>query len=478
MFVAAIGIGFFTGYSERSIAIGGLLLLLVAAVAVAGVFAPMTSAAPWWMHPSVLFAVAGLVALLTAALPSATTFLMNWGQPKLLTDYHYFTLTLYALLAVVGGVIAARPGERLARPDLDPRAAVRLGIAARVLVALSVFGYSVWFGLAVVRGLRPSDVIGVLSGAAHATVVTKYQYLETIPGITTMTQFAGPAVVALLLSRRLGDHRPVAKLVALLVGLAVIRALIHQEREALLEIAVPLLIVLALDTVSRGGRGGLRRTRMAAAPILVPVLLVLVFGTFEYGRSWQNYYSIASDKSYPEFVTDRLTGYFATATNNSALIVKERSTAPTLPYFSIKSLWEMPGVSQLKLYERVSGRRPSEIASERLVALSNPEFNNPGGWMLARYDFGFIGGGVFWLVIGLGFGLLFSQVRRGSIAAWLVFPVLFVGFVDLPRFLYWAEGRALPAILGAVLCGWFVVYGDGRIARFAQSGRRLLAPAR
>lgn len=336
-----------------------------------------------------------------------------------------------------------------------------------------MFGYAVWFGRAVFRGLRPSDVVNVLGGQAHATVVTKYQYLETIPGITTMTQFAGPAVVALLLSRRLGDQKPVWKLVAVLIVLAVIRAFIHQEREALLEIAVPILVVLVLDAASRGSRAGLRRSRLAAAPVLVPVLLLLVFGVFEYGRSWQNYYSIASDKSYPAFVTDRLTGYFATATNNSALIVKERSTAPTLPYFSIKSLWEIPGASQLQLYERLSGRRPNEIASERLVALSNPEFNNPGGWLLARFDFGFIGGGVFWLVVGLGFGLLFSQVRRGSIVAWLVFPVLFVGFVDLPRFLYWAEGRALPAILGAVLCGWFVVSGEARLARFAQHGRRL-----
>ena len=82
-----------------------------------------------------------------------------------------------------------------------------------------------------------------------------------------------------------------------------------------------------------------------------------------------------------------------------------------------------------------------------LAQYGNPEFNNPGGLAVPAVDFGAVGGVLFFLVAGLVIGFAHRSWRAGNPAGLLLYPVLFTGLLELPRYLYWTQGRVVPAYL-------------------------------
>ncbi len=58
---------------------------------------------------------------------------------------------------------------------------------------------------------------------------------------------------------------------------------------------------------------------MRAAPTMLLILAITVFGVFEYFRSWKFYQH--QEKSFVGFVVNRFTGYYATSINNGALTI-------------------------------------------------------------------------------------------------------------------------------------------------------------
>src|SRR5262249_50138817 len=193
-----------------------------------------------------------------------------------------------------------------------------------------------------------------------------------------------------------------------------------------------------------------RRWRLAVnlAPFVGVVALFLTFTGFEYFRSWSNYYA-GRELSLWEFGAMRLLGYYVTSFNNGAYVLQRLETLAA-PYFSLHFLWGFPlsGPLMKRLFPN-----PVLDSSEKwfyfpfLESEANVEFNNADGMLFPLMDFGVAGGLLYWFLLGIALGAVYEVFRRQAPLGLLLYPMLYLGLIEVPLALYWAEGRAIPSLL-------------------------------
>jgi hypothetical protein len=49
-------------------------------------------------------------------------------------------------------------------------------------------------------------------------------------------------------------------------------------------------------------------------------------------------------------------------------------------------------------------------------------------------------------VIGVICGVVYQLFRRKQLAGLLLYPIVFLGLLEIPLALYWSEGRSFPAL--------------------------------
>lgn len=398
----------------------------------------------WWLSPAVVTLIVVPAAIVPTALIPDESFRSQWGTPKIITLETCLLLGTGGLLLALGALVvtAARPAmPRPQRwPGLRPSEVSTLRRASSLFVALTVLGYLALVATAVEAGVNWSD-LGAVFGPEGISGAEVEGRVETIPGVTTLTQFGLAAVVvsALLLCQQ-PSVAEAAKL-AVVVGLALPRAFLFTERLALLELAVPVVVIVAARFATR--QRGLRVVRLV--PVVAAPVLFAVFALFEYTRSW-TFYRATTEAGFPRFAAERLAGYYTTALNNGQLELLHTAAPGRWPYTTMEAVWTAPGVSHLNLHELLSGGPDPDYVA-MLDRYANPEFNNASGLAPPFVDFGTFGGLLYFLVIGIVAGLLYRGMRESSPAGMLLYPVLFVGLLELPRYLHWAQGRSLPAYL-------------------------------
>ena len=147
-----------------------------------------------------------------------------------------------------------------------------------------------------------------------------------VAGVTSLTQVGIAQVVLAALVLCHGRSPAVVRRLVVVLVLGLLRSYLLTERLALLELVVPLLAVGAAHRRRRRGRGRF----LPFAPVLALPVLLVVFGIFEYSRSW-NYYRTRTTQSFPLFVVNRLAGYYATSYNNGALQLDHPARARDCP---------------------------------------------------------------------------------------------------------------------------------------------------
>jgi hypothetical protein len=237
--------------------------------------------------------------------------------------------------------------------------------------------------------------------------------------------------------------------------LAVCRALLNSERFALVELAVPFLVA-SLALRPRFGR----RARIAVnlAPPAGVICLFFLFTGFEYFRSWTNYYA-GRDLGLWEFGAMRLLGYYVTSFNNGAYFLN-RLDPLNAPYFTLHFLWGFPLTSPvIKRFfaDPLLDSTDKWFYFPFLEADANLEFNNADGMFFPLMDYGIAGGLIYWFVIGIVCGLIYVAYQRGHFAGLLLYPMTYLGLLELPLALYWGEGRAFPSLvlMAAAPVGWW-----------------------
>lgn len=423
----------------------------------------------WWLNPMAVFGAAGvLIGVAAFAIPEPL-FRTYWRMPKFFdTDGLLVTLACVAVFGF-GAVLATRLFTRAAAslrqlpavPDIPDGF---LTLLFNISVALCILGYVIWLGLAIQRGITLSIVTDIAKGEKGAMYDARFTYLPTVGGVTTLTQFGTAAgILGVLLGCRIGWKRVAPKLL-IMFALAGARALLNSERFALVELAVPMLVIfLRLRYLSARRIPGPVRVLIAAAPPLGMAALFFLFTGFEYFRSWSNYYS-GRDLNLWQFGGIRLLGYYVTSFNNGAFLIRELGPLHA-PYFTLRGLWRFPLTAPIfdRLYpDPMFATADQWFYFPFLEAAGNLEFNNADGMLFPLMDFGIAGGLIYWLMAGLACGILYYLYLLSSPAGLLLYPIVFLTLLEAPLALYWSEGRALPSICLLILAVPLISYGRRR----------------
>jgi hypothetical protein len=417
----------------------------------------------WWLNPSWIFGLVTVGTFLLALSVSERAFAL-YNTPKFLKPEH-LGIALSAWLCLE---IGRRLGVHWQKGHCDRGAAVEKDV---VWWFFGSFGLTVAaYGILLIRGLQnglslsvikenlfapPSDVSRELAG----------EVVVYLPGITTATQFG---IICVLLGLWL-DHRGlhyVRKYIALIVGLAALRALLFHERLALIEVVVPAAFLILRQVWLERPLSPTVRALFRAGPVLGLVALITMFGGFEYFRSWRHYqYEF---DSIAEFTVWRLGGYYSTAQNNGALGWETEGQRP-LPLATLNAWWEFPVVEKSPWsYENLTGRNAPAVHTLMLQQQANVEYNSPGGLFEPLRDFGVLGSLVWWIGFGAVLGWAYRGYLEGSLLGLLLFPIAMLSLLEMPRFIYLTHPRILAPLVVIAWLG-YRAWVAARTARASQA---------
>jgi oligosaccharide repeat unit polymerase len=409
----------------------------------------------WWLHPA--WTVGGFTGLVVVAshLLSPLTYLNNWHTPKFLDGSSFLLMALCVLLFVGGSVLADLPGRNTVRREVLPERPLDQPLLRKLFLVsygLTLFGYLVWAAVAVGRGLSLGIIVQLLRGQNGVAYIMQDRYLGNIKGITTCTQFGIATVVLAVLIGVRPTRRQWLFLAGPFVLLTLIRVLLNSERLALIEVAVPALVLLVqrlnLSSSKRWVQGTLR-----VAPVAGFGALFASFSIFEYFRSWVTFYS-GQGVSFFEFAGSRLLGYYATALNNGTCLFRYLSEPLHMPLTTLAFLWQAPIIKDLLL-----SWFPNAFTIDDYYGMlsreANPEFNNGGGLLAPMVDLGVPAGLLYWLLAGLVCGILYRLFRAGNAWGLCLYPFVYITLLEIPRGLHWCSPRSTPGfcflLLSAIL---------------------------
>ena len=398
----------------------------------------------WWLSPAGSLLLVVPASVLVALRISDLDYRFFYKEPRILTGSDAGLFLLAGGIVVLGALLAAAVlpvRTRTGWPALVGRDRELLVRAEPVAFGLTMFGYLALALIGAARGATPSLVLHAITSQDNYSGTLKTVFAP-VAGVSSFTQIGIAYVVVCSLLLCGGRQRRLVRRLVLVLVLGLLRSYLLTERLAILELVVPLVAIGAFH-LRQPPR---RRPWLPFAPLLAVPVLLLVFGAFEYSRSWV-FYRTRTTLSFPQFVVNRLAGYYATSYNNGAAQLHFGSTRGRLPYASLEAFWTAPGVAQAHLYPRLAGQGGGDALKTVLQQHGNPEFNNPGGLAVPLFDFGVVGGLVFFLIVGIMIGLTFQSWRAGSAWGLLIYPVLFTGLLELPRYLYWTQGRVFPPLV-------------------------------
>jgi len=412
----------------------------------------------WWLDPAWVVGVMGAILVAAAFIVPEWMYRVYWRTPKYFDDTQArMTLACVGVFVIGAAAGAFRRFYGNRPPDENWADRIPWRLAHRIFnisFYLSLVAYVVWAAAAVARGANLALALGVLHGDKGASYVMKEVYLKTISGVTSLTQLGMVVMVlGVLIGVTHGWRRVLPKFV-ILFAITLVCALMNSERLALMELLVP-AVVLVVRLVAMESPRFLGRwwPVLRAAPLLGYGGLLMVFGASEYFRSWINYYA-GGDLGFWQFVSLRLLGYYVTALNNGALLT-QRIDPTGAPFFTMHMLWRFPVLSGIvdSIYPNFAmASDDTDPYMQFLTVEANPEFNNGGGFLLPILDFGFVGALLYWLVAGLICGILYRLFQQKRPAGLLMYPIIFLGAIELTRIIYWAEGRGLVPMV--VLIGF------------------------
>ena len=407
----------------------------------------------WWLSPTGSVTIIIPATLYLAWIFDNQTYVDQWRTPKVLTTATILTAVSAVVVFMIAGLLPQfGKWRKLARPwpSFNEAQYESLAVCAKWVFRATIFGYIAMFGAAASRGARPTIFIDAFTGDGTSDALK--DYFAPITGITTFTQvgIAYVVIATLLVIRHPVPYIRTKLLVV--IGLGLFRAFFVSERLAIIELVFPIVAVLAM--VGAGSPRARTRVLSKLAPILLVPAAIATFAFFEYFRSWTAYYAARPNNGFVAFALERFAGYYVTAYNNGQLAL-DYQPVDAVPYNSIAFLWQAPVISQLGIYEKLNHGPPVDWFAI-LLAHGNEELNNVGGIQEPFVDFGTIGGYIFFIAVGLVLGWLYLGFKNGSPMAVIVYPPLVTGLFEMPRYLYWTQGRFTPGLVALIITGYVV----------------------
>lgn len=418
---------------------------------------PALGATLWWTRPHVFIACVTLpifLVLIASAHQVITNNHAGYSSPDYITS-GYVALFL-AGLGVFG--VASYVAGRL------PPAATTMSFADRTLDLLfwsCAAAYAVWFGPLVLG--HPTLILGALTGQAGAVYAVRELDLN-VSGVTTVTQF-GITYVCLYATKRFtlneGLRSRYHLFFALIIVLALFRAIINSERIALLELVFPLLVVM-------GRRVSLRSLPLRLILPIFPLLTIfgstVVFAVFEYNRSWLIHYQYLYDSLW-QFAFERLSIYFVSSINNICGFMQHADWPTFHGEWTFAWMYRFPIVGPF--LSSIVGESRGDLFSKFLKIGADEEFNNSTGVLTVFDDWGIVVGLLFMAAFGFIAGRGYRAYRSGRGVMQYVYPIIFYHIYEMLRIGYVFDGRGMAAIIGLLLA---VAVGGRRMPGTAGVG--------
>jgi oligosaccharide repeat unit polymerase len=389
----------------------------------------------WWLSPGrlLVFFILPIYLFMALVVPEI------WPHLLVVRAGNYMRGQFLMLGAACVAVLAfgCLVGSRL---DLTSRPARLYEVNDRFMLGMGLFvvaAYLIWFWPIIRQG----------------SLLMHRQELNHMPGVTSFTQLGVPFVVCYLygaLRAQQRFSRPVRALFYAILFLTVARVYIWSERLALIEVGVPAVTcVLAYYTPRRPFLTRSFQLIGAYGPFLgVPLLVAFFMGT-EVVRSWSAETYQAQNPDFGEFMVSRLVTYYYTALNSGAGLLAtsdwpDFSFSHTLSWF-----YRLPfGIGELFWSATGQGESPTQAF---LTRFGDPEFSNMSGIFPVVYDLGFVGGLLYFLVLGLVTGMMYRGMRRERPLGILLFPPMFVACLEVLRIPYLTQPRCFLIFLGGLI---------------------------
>lgn len=383
-----------------------------------------------------------------------------------------FYLYVYMWLCIVLGILTSylfvRPVsssvsiERRRRMVSSSEDAIRgLGYLA---FWLSLVAYIIYIAIS---DVSIQSVMDSLSGAEGANYALR-EGLERIPGITSFMGvapwwFVYVGYMKFVLGRRLPAR--IYLMSAALLFLIFARGVLDFERRAIIDALLPAAIVVVM---MRTQWSLFMRPLISSAPFFGILMLVGLFLFTEYFRTW-TFYSQYVSVDYMEWALTRLGGYYSTSMNNGATALDAGYSGQG--YYLLHGFYRFPVLGAMTGLRDLGGEAASEFTL-LLTELLNPEFNNQGGAVVALFDLGYAGGGVFLFCYGMVTGLVFQGARSGSLFCVLIYTFFFVAALEITRIWFITSAGPLTSLLFVMF-----YFAYRRVSR-TQPDRRLPARSR
>lgn len=404
--------------------------------------APATSRpidSPWWITPHGLTLGFLIPVLILVAAAGQLNFpgLTVRGH-VFLNNGHLLMAVLILLCIALGGWLGARITPTAKAPDAD--AYLRAGFLIGVIALLA---YLYWFKSFF---LNPVLLLQTLLGSFKPDRTE----IGSTTGITSLVNMT-PVFFSAYTFRWVHADKPIGRkyhvLAATLIALTLFRVYAWSERLALIEAAIPFAVAGGLK-LSIGQASSFKRFAALVGPFAAVPLLILYFGLSEYFRSWQSD-TYAGKTNFWEFAIGRFASYYYTSLNNGAGVL-ETFEWPSLR-FENTLLWihKFPfGVGESFGLLVGQPRAAFSQFDQFLSKYVDLEFNNPSGIFSVVYDLGLPLGIVYFCLIALAAGYTLNLYRQKHPAGALIYPLLYLSFLEIYRYPYLGASRAFTWQMG------------------------------
>jgi hypothetical protein len=433
------------------------------------------------MHPSVPLVIMLLGTGVSAYVIPNAEYIDNWKAPKFFNADSLLFIVLCVIGFVLSGVAVhialgfAKPGPER-RIEKDPQIPWPvLWFLFYACFVLTTLAYMIWLVSSMAHGLSLADIMAAAHSEQGAVYIIRDK-TETVPGVTTFTQAEmAMGILGTLLGFRFGWRKNLLWVVAPMAFvflLIFLRAHFREERIAIIEYVLP-IVILAVALAKTSLWRPSRRLILGLLPLAAPLALYCFFSLAEYSRSWVNFYS-GGDMNFFWFTFTRLAGYYVTALNNGAAYMQtvDYHNAYTLPFYSLEFFWKFPLIKDIFPYAELAGVDHRSDYDELLKQQLNPELNNTSGVFVVAVDYGYVGGILFWCLMGVVAVVLYRLFIKGMLPGLLGYPFFYIGLLESPRVLYWSDGRTLVTwgmLVLVSLLGLLCSQGDWRKPAAPQS---------
>jgi oligosaccharide repeat unit polymerase len=378
------------------------------------------------------------VSLAIFLLTDDATFQIQFQQPKAdwlnALGYYGYVWTSVSLGMATGALLSR---QRAGQPTLPAPSSFHPYLRSLGFLALicSFAAFVLWFAIA---GSPTSLIAAVFGGEQDAAYELRDAFRDSrVQGLTSLTNvapwwFAYVGYRRYVLRCRLTAFEKGATLVLFFVIL--IYSLAAGERRQLLTMLVPAIVMMLVL------RPRAHCWWVTWLPLIAVCGLILLFLVGEYFRAWVNFYAMTSGQNYVPWALTRLGGYFSTSINNGVNYVNFAPGSGGLLTF--EGFFKMPGLANLL-------KSFADLAEfdEVLPRYGNPEFNNPGGMIVALIDFGLPLGGMVLYILGIIISRVWREARRGKILWILVYTQFYFALLEATRVMYATSSVSVTNLL-------------------------------